>query len=127
MDGARPGFRDFDFVPHYRAHYGAGSQPYSFYEFAYRFGYELALNPAYAGKDWLVVDMKARPDWKEKYPDKRWTDFQAAVRFAWQSASARRPYQKVHPEPEPLPSKAKESSVTSSDTYNPTRQLTRED
>jgi hypothetical protein len=85
MDTLRAaGFREMDFTNHYRARYGSYGQPYSQYEFAYRFGYELAVDPSYDEEVWLVIEMHARRIWKERFPDKHWVDYRDGVRFAWQ-------------------------------------------
>jgi hypothetical protein len=77
-------FREMDFTNHYRARFGSYGRTYADYEFAYRFGYELAVNPSLDGEVWLVIEMQARRTWKEQYPDSQWLEYRDAVRFAWQ-------------------------------------------
>jgi hypothetical protein len=84
MDTARVSFRQLDFTNHFRARFGGYGKTYANYEFAYRFGYELALEPQNSEEGWLVVEMHARKTWKDQHPDKQWIDYRDAVRFAWQ-------------------------------------------
>jgi len=77
-------FRALDFTNHYRARFGSYGLTYEDYEFAYRFGYQLAVNPDFDGEVWLVIEMQARRSWKDQYPDKQWIEYRDAVRFAWQ-------------------------------------------
>lgn len=77
-------FDEFDFSPHYRARYEELSKPYSFYEFAYRFGYELAMQPEEPDDAWHRIESAARREWRERYPTLDWIEFRDAVRCAWQ-------------------------------------------
>lgn len=87
--GTRRGFSEFRFADHALARFGAGGLSYQEYDPAYRLGYELGYDPAYRSKDWLTVEMYARRQWKEQHPDKPWTVYKEAVRFAWQMTKER--------------------------------------
>jgi hypothetical protein len=84
MDRAVALFNEFNFSPHYRARYAATLLPYTFYEFAYRFGYELAMYPDLPDEAWQSVEVKARREWKQRFQDRDWFEFRDAVRCAWQ-------------------------------------------
>jgi two-component system, cell cycle response regulator DivK len=77
-------FEDFNFLPHFAARYAANGYPFQQYEFAYRYGYELAAFLRFEDKGWLVVETHARREWKERYPFRDWLEYRDAVRCAWQ-------------------------------------------
>lgn len=58
------------------------------YDPAYRFGYELAMNPTYTSYDWDRVEYDARTQWEATRPD-TWERFKAAVREAWRDVTGR--------------------------------------
>ena len=61
---------DFDrFAPRFQQHYNSAfanrGRDYSYYEPAYRFGYDLARNPRYRDYDWNRVEPEARRQWDQ--------------------------------------------------------------
>ena len=55
---------------------------YDRYEPAYRYGYTLASDNRYTGKEWTAIEAEARRDW-EKNNQGAWEDFKDAIRYAW--------------------------------------------
>ncbi|GAB5519930.1 MAG: hypothetical protein RhofKO_21810 [Rhodothermales bacterium] len=68
LDSDYTTFRD-DFTTHYQATY-SGKGDFDSYEPAYRYGYALASNEAYAERDWDdAFEASIRRDWDERYGD----------------------------------------------------------
>lgn len=66
------------------------SSRYDDYEPAYRYGYDLAGDPRYAGHDWEEIEPDVRRDWETRYPDSLWEQKKAAVRYSWEKVHDRR-------------------------------------
>jgi hypothetical protein len=56
---------------------------------AYRYGYSLATNPRYDGKDWDHVESHVRAYWEERNPG-TWEEFMRPIRYAWDTVRGRR-------------------------------------
>lgn len=56
-------------------------------EAGYRFGYDLAGDPRYRGRDWDAIQEDAQRVWASRHPAKRWDAVEAEVRSAWENAS----------------------------------------
>lgn len=78
-----------DFRSSFKTRYGKRSGvTYETYEPAYRYGYDLASDPKYTGKDWATVEPSARTHW-ESGGQGTWEDFKDAVRHAWDTIRGR--------------------------------------
>ena len=78
-------FRYEDFDNDFRSYHTsafASSGGYDQYAPAYRYGYTLAGNKQYAGKDWSSIESHARTDWERNNPG-TWDRFKDQVRYAW--------------------------------------------
>jgi hypothetical protein len=80
--------RSFDtyesgFRRHYDTFYGDRGYTYNQYMPAYRYGYDLATNEQYRGRDWNDIEMDARHRWETEHPDSAWDDFKDAIRHSW--------------------------------------------
>lgn len=75
---------DSDFRNHYQTHYLGSGYPYEQYEPAYRYGYTLATDSRYAGRDWRDVEDDARLYWTNYHTDSPWEEFKDAVRHGWE-------------------------------------------
>jgi uncharacterized protein (TIGR02271 family) len=84
-------FEDYDtgFRQHYTTHFGSTGEPYARYEPAYRFGYTLANDPAYSGRDWAAVETDARSQW-EKRSVGTWDKMKNAIHHAWDKVRGHR-------------------------------------
>jgi uncharacterized protein (TIGR02271 family) len=73
-----------DFRSNFTTKYGNRGYSYDRYEPAYRYGYTLANDQRYKGKDWSVIEADARRDWEKNYQGSAWEDFKEAVRYGWE-------------------------------------------
>ncbi len=85
-DYGRGEFRDFGYYDtafhnHFNSMYGSTYQ-YDQYMPAYRYGYDLAVDPRYTGRSWMDVEPEAQRYWDEREPG-AWERFKDAVRHAW--------------------------------------------
>ncbi|MBA3534074.1 MAG: YsnF/AvaK domain-containing protein [Ardenticatenales bacterium] len=70
------------FRNHYTTTYPSSRYSYEQYEPAYRYGYTLANDTRYRGRDWNTFEADARTGW-ESDNDGPWDDFKDAVRHGW--------------------------------------------
>jgi uncharacterized protein (TIGR02271 family) len=70
-----------DFQSRYASNRGV---TYEQYQPAYRYGYDLARDPRYAGRDWSAVAPEVRRDWEARHAGSPWERFQDSIRFAWE-------------------------------------------
>jgi uncharacterized protein (TIGR02271 family) len=73
---------DPDFRTHYKSSYSSLGSNYEHYQPAYRYGYSLATDERYRGRDWRDVEMDARSAWNTQNQGS-WEDFKDAVRYSW--------------------------------------------
>lgn len=81
-----PAWADLESV--YRRNYDTmyatgGRYSWNQYSPAYRYGYNLATDQRYAGRDWAEVEADARRNW-EMENEGTWQDFKDAVRYGWE-------------------------------------------
>jgi hypothetical protein len=74
---------DTDFRDHFDQMYANRGYTYNDYVPAYRYGYDLATNEHYSGRNWSEFEMEAQRDWESRHPDSAWDDFKDAIRHAW--------------------------------------------
>ena len=81
----RPIFETYanDFRSNFTTKYGNRGYSYDRYEPAYRYGYTLASDTRYAGKDWSAIEADARRDWEKNHQGSAWEDFKDSIRYAW--------------------------------------------
>ena len=72
------------FRNHWQSNYANSGYTYEQYEPAYRFGYTLANDTRYQGRDWNAIEADARRTWTQQYKDSPWENFKDAVRHGWQ-------------------------------------------
>ena len=56
---------------------------------AYRYGYTLATEPRYAGRDWSTIEAEARRDWEARHQG-TWDEFKDAVFYGWEHVRGQR-------------------------------------
>jgi uncharacterized protein (TIGR02271 family) len=82
-------FEDYeaDFQRHHR---GArpGPDSYTQYAPAYRYGYSLATDPQYVGRDWARLEEEARREWEARHRGP-WDDAKDAVFYGWEHVRQR--------------------------------------
>jgi uncharacterized protein (TIGR02271 family) len=76
------------FRKHYATAFAGRGVAYTEYEPAYRYGYELATNERYRGRDWAALEAEARRDWEARRPS-TWERFKDAIRYGWDKVRAR--------------------------------------
>ena len=77
-----PSFRD-----HFQTNYGSGSRDFDYYDPAYRYGYNLAIDERYDAFDsWDELERDAQSGWSEfaGSVEGTWEEFKDAVRHAWE-------------------------------------------
>jgi uncharacterized protein (TIGR02271 family) len=87
------GFETFetDFRHHYTTTVASGGQGQAYERWApgYRYGYELASDPHYAGRDWTALEPEARRGWEAQQKG-TWEEFKDTIRYAWDKVRGRR-------------------------------------
>ena len=80
---------DADFRGHYTTSLASRGHPYERWSPGYRYGYELASDRRYAGRDWAALEPEARRGW-EAQQQGTWEEFKDTVRYAWEKVRGRR-------------------------------------
>ena len=80
---------DADFRGHYTTSLASRGHPYERWSPGYRYGYELASDPRYAGRDWTALEPEARRGWEAQQKG-TWEEFKDTVRYAWEKVRGRR-------------------------------------
>jgi uncharacterized protein (TIGR02271 family) len=80
---------DADFRSHYTTSLASRGHPYERWSPGYRYGYELASDPRYAGRDWTALEPEARRGWEAQQKG-TWEEFKDTVRYAWEKVRGRR-------------------------------------
>ena len=80
-----------DFRQHYTTTFASGGQGRAYERWApgYRYGYELASDRRYAGRDWTALEPEARRGWEAQQKG-TWEEFKDTVRYAWEKVRGRR-------------------------------------
>jgi uncharacterized protein (TIGR02271 family) len=83
-------FEDYeaDFQRHHRTAWAGREQSYAHLVPAYRYGYALATEPRYAGRDWSALEAEARRDWEGRHQGS-WEEFKDTVHYAWEHVRGR--------------------------------------
>jgi hypothetical protein len=80
---------DADFRRHYTTGLASRGQPYEHWSPGFRYGYELASDRRYAGRDWTAIEPEARRDWEARHQG-TWEEFKDTIRYAWDKVRGRR-------------------------------------
>jgi uncharacterized protein (TIGR02271 family) len=80
---------DADFRSHYTTSLASRGHPYERWSPGYRYGYELAGDRRYAGRDWTAIEPEARRDWEARHQG-TWDEFKDTIRYAWDKVRGRR-------------------------------------
>jgi len=81
---------DQNFRTDYQTRFGRTGKSYDAYMPAYQYGYTLASDPSYTGKDWTTFESDARTQWEREHPETLWEDIKDAARYAWDVVTGRR-------------------------------------
>ncbi len=90
--GERAGVQDWprydaEFNQDYLTRFGRTGYGYDYYQPAYRYGYDLAMNPNYREYDWVELEPVARRDYERRGLPAAWDDVKDAVRHAWEAVT----------------------------------------
>jgi uncharacterized protein (TIGR02271 family) len=80
---------DADFRSHYTTSLASRGHPYEHWAPGYRYGYELASDHRYAGRDWTAIEPEARRDWEARHQG-TWDEFKDTIRYAWDKVCSQR-------------------------------------
>jgi len=72
---------DPSFRTHYKTAYSSKGS-YDRYQPAYQYGYTLATDQRYAGRNWSDVELEARKSWNTSNQNS-WEDFKDAIHYSW--------------------------------------------
>ena len=72
---------DDDFRTHFTNYYGTAGDSYENYAPAYRYGYDMASDPRYKGRNFNEVESILRTDYARRYPSSTWEKIKG-TRFA---------------------------------------------
>jgi len=80
---------DTNFRSHWQTNYGSSGQQYDRYQPAYRYGYTLANDERYRGRNWNEIESDVRRDWESRNQGP-WENFKDSIRYSWDSVSGKR-------------------------------------
>jgi uncharacterized protein (TIGR02271 family) len=80
---------DTDYRDHYQRTFSSAGYTYDDYKPVYQYGYSLANDQRYSGRDWNDFENDARTRWEEHNPG-TWEQFKESVRYAWDKARGKR-------------------------------------
>jgi uncharacterized protein (TIGR02271 family) len=76
------------FRQHHTSTFADRGGVYKDYEPAYRYGYELSMNPQYRGRDWRGLESDARRDWEARRAG-TWDQYRDAIYYGWDKSRVR--------------------------------------
>jgi len=87
---AARGFDEFDndFRSNFATAFPRGEYTYEQLQPAYRYGYNLASEETYRGRDWSTFENDARTRWEQRNPG-TWEKFKNSIRYGWERTKAK--------------------------------------
>jgi uncharacterized protein (TIGR02271 family) len=79
---------DPDFRTHYQTNYSRMGGNFDRYQPAYRYGYTLASDDRYRGRNWREIEPEVRNAWNTQNQG-TWEDFKDAVQYSWDKVRGR--------------------------------------
>ena len=79
--------RESLFKTYYQSHYATSGYKYHHYRLAYKYGFDLALDPDNQKMGWKSVEPQARHNWNEGVMGP-WTQHQQAVLYGWEQGTS---------------------------------------
>lgn len=76
---------DSSFRAHYQSHFATSGYDFNHYRLAYKYGFDLALDPDNRKMEWNSLELLARQNWNEKLMG-LWSQHRQAVRYGWEQA-----------------------------------------
>ncbi len=71
------------FKTHYQLHYATSGYDFNHYRLAYKYGFDLTLDPDYQRMDWKSIEPRARQNWNEGIMG-QWSQYHQAVLYGWE-------------------------------------------
>jgi uncharacterized protein (TIGR02271 family) len=87
------GRRDYDddFERDFRSRYGSDrSARYEDYAPAYQYGYRMASDERYRGRNWDDVESTLKTDYERNNPNSKWDQVKGSVRYGWEKLTGKR-------------------------------------
>jgi uncharacterized protein (TIGR02271 family) len=78
-----------DFRRDFAARYGTTGEKYETYSPAYRYGYEMASDPRYRGRNFSEAESALRTEYARQHPNSTWEKIKASVRYGWDKVTGR--------------------------------------
>jgi uncharacterized protein (TIGR02271 family) len=78
-----------DFRRDFAARYESSAGAYEDYAPSYRYGYEMASDPRYQGRDFSEVEADLRNDYGRRYPNSTWDKMKESIRYGWDKVRGR--------------------------------------
>lgn len=80
---------DSGFRTHWQSNYGNSGIGYERYQPAYRYGYTLANDQRYSGRNWNEIESDVRRDWESRNQGP-WENFKDSIRHSWETVRGKR-------------------------------------
>jgi uncharacterized protein (TIGR02271 family) len=88
--GAYKSEYDEDFRRHFKGRFGTDrSATFETYAPAYDYGYRMASDQRYRGRNWDDVESRLRTDYERDNPNSAWDRVKGAVQYGWEKVSGR--------------------------------------
>lgn len=71
------------FKSHYQSHYATSGYDFHHYRSAYKYGFDLTLDPDHRKMGWSSLEPRARQNWNEKLMG-LWSQHRGAVLYGWE-------------------------------------------
>jgi uncharacterized protein (TIGR02271 family) len=83
------GEEDDDFRRHFTTNYANAGGRYEDYAPAYTYGYTMAQDPRYKGRDFSEVESDLQRDYGTRYPNSTWERMKDSIRYGWDKVTGR--------------------------------------
>jgi len=80
---------DQDFRRDFATRYGSSGEEYETYSPAYRYGYQMAGDARYRGREFTEVEPELRAAYARQYPNSTWEKIKASVQYGWDKVTGR--------------------------------------
>ncbi|MBV9443234.1 MAG: DUF2382 domain-containing protein [Acidobacteriaceae bacterium] len=80
---------DADFRRDFESRYGASGADYNTYGPAYNYGYQMASDPRYQGRNFDDVEQDLRGDYGRRYPNSAWEKMKDSIRYGWNKVTGK--------------------------------------
>ncbi len=87
--GTVQGSYDDDFRKDFQTRYGASGGSYDTYSPAYQYGYTMASDPRYKGKNFSDVESSLRTEYSSKYPNSTWEKMKDSIQYGWNKVTGK--------------------------------------